>query len=146
MAAATSEALERVSAERRARWLRRRRRRRVLWVLVGVAAVAALAFDVWPRGGTPAQPPVKVAAPPPPQPARPLSGPRSSIAGLLAALPTAAGVAHGNPGQRMVALTFDDGPSGRTPRSCGCSHAITRTRRSSSSAAPRAAWSRCSGT
>ena len=52
MAAATSEALERVSAERRARWLRRRRRRRVLWVLVGVAAVAALAFDVWPRGGT----------------------------------------------------------------------------------------------
>jgi peptidoglycan/xylan/chitin deacetylase (PgdA/CDA1 family) len=117
MAAATSEALERVSAERRARWLRRRRRRRVLWVLLGVAAVAALAFDVWPRGGTsaPVQPPVKVAAPPPAKPPPPLSGPHSSLAGLLAALPTAAGVAHGNPGQRMVALTFDDGPSGRTP-------------------------------
>ena len=117
MAAATSEALERISAERRARWLRRRRRRRALWVLVGVAAVAALAFDVWPRGGTPVpvQPPVKVAATPPPKASRPLSGPQSSLAGLLAALPTAAGVAHGNPGQRMVALTFDDGPSGRTP-------------------------------
>jgi peptidoglycan-N-acetylglucosamine deacetylase len=115
MAATTSESLERVSAERRARWLRRRRRRRALWVLLGVAAVAALGFDIWPRGSTPVgvQQPLKV-APPRSRPAPPLSGPHSSLAGLLAALPTAAGVAHGNPGQRMVALTFDDGPSGRT--------------------------------
>ena len=75
MVAATSEALERVSAERRARWLRRRRRRRVLWVLVGVAAVAALACRACGRGGgTPAQPPVKVAAPPPASPSGRYSG------------------------------------------------------------------------
>ena len=48
-------------------------------------------------------------------PVRPLAPLPDSLAGLRAALPAAAGVVHGDPGQRMVALTFDDGPSGRTP-------------------------------
>jgi peptidoglycan/xylan/chitin deacetylase (PgdA/CDA1 family) len=38
-----------------------------------------------------------------------------SLRGLRAALPVAYGLTHGDPAQRMVALTFDDGPSGRTP-------------------------------
>jgi peptidoglycan-N-acetylglucosamine deacetylase len=118
MFAATSDALERVSAERRARWLRRRKRRRVLWVVLGVAVLAAAVFTVWPRGGTPPLSERLAAQAPAPtrfMPIRPLPGPRSSIAGLLAALPVTDGVAHGSPALRMVALTFDDGPSGRTP-------------------------------
>jgi peptidoglycan/xylan/chitin deacetylase (PgdA/CDA1 family) len=117
MVTATSEALERVSAERRARWLRRRKRRRALWVTLGIAVLAAAVFALWPRGGTPLAERLAAQAPAPTRfmPIRPLPGPRSSIAGLLAALPVTDGVAHGTPAQRMVALTFDDGPSGRTP-------------------------------
>ena len=94
------------------------------------------ALDVWPRGGTPApeQPTVKVAAPPRPGPPR-LSGP-VAVAGLLAALPAAAGVAQRQPGPAHGALTFDDGPSGRTPailRVLAHHHAHAT---SSSSAAP----------
>jgi peptidoglycan/xylan/chitin deacetylase (PgdA/CDA1 family) len=117
MVAATSEGLERVSAVRRARWLRRRRRRRAFWLVIARAALAAAVFAVWPRGGTPLSVRLaeQAAAPTRRMPIRPLPGPANSLAGLLAVLPTAAGIAHGNPSQRMVALTFDDGPSGRTP-------------------------------
>jgi peptidoglycan/xylan/chitin deacetylase (PgdA/CDA1 family) len=48
-------------------------------------------------------------------PVRPLPAPSGSLRDLRAALPLADGVTHGDPSQRMVALTFDDGPSGRTP-------------------------------
>ena len=54
MVAATSERLERVSAERRARWLRRRRRRRALWVTWPSRPRRSWSA-VWPRGGTPLQ-------------------------------------------------------------------------------------------
>jgi peptidoglycan/xylan/chitin deacetylase (PgdA/CDA1 family) len=113
MVAATSNGRERVSAERRARWLRQRRRRRVFWLLVGVAAVAATAIAVWPRGGEPTT--LGQAAPTRRMPVRPLAALPDSLGRLRAALPMAEGVLHGNPAQRMVALTFDDGPSGRTP-------------------------------
>jgi peptidoglycan/xylan/chitin deacetylase (PgdA/CDA1 family) len=115
MVAATSEGLERVSAERRARWLRRRRRRRVFWAVVAVAILAAIVTGLWPRGGAskPAGPAARSAARRVPAPRRP--APAVSLQGLRAALPVAYGVTHGDPAQRMVALTFDDGPSGRTP-------------------------------
>ena len=115
MVAATSEGLERVSAERRARWLRRRRRRRAFWAVVAVATVAAIVTGLWPRGSAPAgtRGPLGAGGA-----ARPHSAPaRADLAlkGLRAALPVAYGLTHGDPAQRMVALTFDDGPSGRTP-------------------------------
>jgi peptidoglycan/xylan/chitin deacetylase (PgdA/CDA1 family) len=117
MVSATSEALERVSRERRARWLRQRRRRRVLGLVLASAALAAIVFALWPRGGVSlhARLAAQSAAPTRRMPVRPRPETRNSLAGLLATLPTADGVAHGNPGQRLVALTFDDGPSGRTP-------------------------------
>ena len=116
MVAATSEGLERVSAERRARWLRRRRRRRAFWAVVAVATVAAIVTGLWPRGSAPKPAPAARSAPAArrvPTPTRP--APDLALKGLRAALPVAYGVTHGDPAQRMVALTFDDGPSGRTP-------------------------------
>jgi peptidoglycan/xylan/chitin deacetylase (PgdA/CDA1 family) len=114
MVAATREGLDRVSAERRARWLRQRRRRRVFWLVVGALAVAGGGLALWPRGGgTPST--LGQTAPTRHMPVRPLTPLPDSLAGLRAALPMADGVAHGNPAERMVALTFDDGPSGRTP-------------------------------
>jgi peptidoglycan-N-acetylglucosamine deacetylase len=114
MVAATSEGLDRISAQRRARWLRQRRRRRLFWLVVTVLALAAAgAIALWPGKG--AQRPVRQAAPTRHMPVRPLPAPPSSLADLRAALPLTAGVLHGDPTQRMVALTFDDGPSGRTP-------------------------------
>lgn len=113
MVAATSNGLERASAERRARWLRQRRRRRVFWLLVGVAAVGATAIAVWPGGGGPTT--LGQAAPTRRMPVRPLPALPDLLGKLRAALPMAEGVLHGNPAQRLVALTFDDGPSGRTP-------------------------------
>jgi peptidoglycan/xylan/chitin deacetylase (PgdA/CDA1 family) len=116
MVAATSEGLERVSAERRARWLRRRRRRRAFWAVVAVASVAAIVTGLWSRGSAPKPAPAARSAPAArrvPTPSRP--APDLALKGLRAALPVAYGVTHGDPAQRMVALTFDDGPSGRTP-------------------------------
>ncbi len=55
------------------------------------------------------------AAPTRRMPVRPLPAPPNLLLGLRAALPASEGVTHGNPAKRMVALTFDDGPSGRTP-------------------------------
>ena len=117
MVAATSEGLERVSAERRARWLRQRRRRRVFWLVVAVAALAATGAVLWPRGGTSmaARLAAQSAAPTRRMPVRPLPGQPNLLLGLRAALPATEGVTHGTPAKRMVALTFDDGPSGRTP-------------------------------
>jgi peptidoglycan/xylan/chitin deacetylase (PgdA/CDA1 family) len=112
MVAATSEGLERASAERRARWLRQRRRRRVFWLLVGVALVAAAGVAVWPRGG--GRSTLGQAAPTRRMPVRPLPALPDSLGKLRAALPMTDGVLHGSTAQRMVALTFDDGPSGRT--------------------------------
>jgi peptidoglycan-N-acetylglucosamine deacetylase len=116
MVAATSEGLERASAERRARWLRQRRRRRTFWVIVAIVLLAAGAGLIWSRGGTSmsARLAAQAAAPTRPMPVRPLPAPDISLSKLRAALPVVAGVTHGNPAQRMVALTFDDGPSGRT--------------------------------
>lgn len=121
MVAATSEALERVSAERRARWLRQRRRRRVFWLTAALAISVAMLALLWPRGGTPMSTRLAAqsAAPTRPMPVRPLSAPAISLGDLRAALPVVAGVTHGNVAQRMVALTFDDGPSGRTPAILG---------------------------
>ncbi len=114
MVAATREGLDRVSAERRARWLRRRARRRAAWLIVVVVAVAGSGLALWPRGrGTPST--LGQAAPTRHMPVRPLTPLPDALAGLRAALPAAAGVVHGSPGERTVALTFDDGPSGRTP-------------------------------
>jgi peptidoglycan-N-acetylglucosamine deacetylase len=114
MVAATREGLDRISAERRARWLQRRRRRRGFWVAVIALVVAGMAVAVWPHGGgSPTS--MDQAAPTRHMPVRPLTPLPDSLAGLRAALPMTAGVAHGDPDQRMVALTFDDGPSGRTP-------------------------------
>jgi peptidoglycan/xylan/chitin deacetylase (PgdA/CDA1 family) len=116
MVAATSEGLERVSAERRARWLRRRRRRRAFWAVVAVATVAAIVTGLWPRGSAPEPAPPARSAPAArrvPTPRRPAQD--VALKGLRAALPVAYGLTHGDPAQRMVALTFDDGPSGRTP-------------------------------
>jgi peptidoglycan/xylan/chitin deacetylase (PgdA/CDA1 family) len=117
MVAATSEGLERASAERRARWLRQRRRRRAFWLVVAVAILGGVGAAVWPRGGRSmsARLAAQAAAPLRRMPVRPLPGPTASLRGLRAALPVVEGVTHGNPAQRMVALTFDDGPSGRTP-------------------------------
>ncbi len=56
----------------------------------------------------------QAAAPTRPMPVRPLPAPDISLSDLRAALPVIAGVTHGNPARRMIALTFDDGPSGRT--------------------------------
>ncbi|MDX6629819.1 MAG: peptidoglycan-N-acetylglucosamine deacetylase [Gaiellales bacterium] len=117
MVVATSEALERVSAERRARWLRQRRRRRAFWLVVAVAIAAGIGAALWPRGGTPlsARLAAQAAAPLRRMPVRPLPALPNSLSALRAALPAAEGVTHGDPAERMVALTFDDGPSGRTP-------------------------------
>jgi peptidoglycan/xylan/chitin deacetylase (PgdA/CDA1 family) len=117
MVVATSEGLERVSAERRARWLRQRRRRRAFWLVLAVAVLGGIGAALWPRGGTPlsVRLAAQSAAPTRRMPVRPLPGPATSIRGLRAALPVVDGVTHGDRAQRMVALTFDDGPSGRTP-------------------------------
>jgi peptidoglycan/xylan/chitin deacetylase (PgdA/CDA1 family) len=113
MVTATSEGLDRLSAERRARWLQKRRRRRAFWLVVAGLVVAGIGLAVWQRrGSTPST--LGQAAPTRHMPVRPLTPLPDSLAGLRAALPMAAGVVHGNPDQRMVALTFDDGPSGRT--------------------------------
>ena len=115
MVAATSEALERVSAERRARWLRR-------------APAAACALGGRRRGGSRRPGLRRLAArrhaasraaagagrrahPMPSAAARPAEldrGPARRAAGCRRR-------GARRPGQRMVALTFDDGPSGRTP-------------------------------
>ena len=117
MVAATSEGLERVSAERRARWLRQRRRRRVFWLVVAVATVAAIGSALWPSGGTShsTRLAAQSRAPTRRMPVRPLPARPVSLLRLRAALPVADGITHGSRTQRMVALTFDDGPSGRTP-------------------------------
>ena len=117
MVVATSEGLERASAERRARWLRQRRRRRAFWLVIAVAVLGGIGTALWPRSGTPISVRLAAQAPAPTRrvPVRPLPGPSTSLRGLLAALPVVDGVTHGSPSQRMVALTFDDGPSGRTP-------------------------------
>jgi peptidoglycan-N-acetylglucosamine deacetylase len=117
MVAATREGLDRISAQRRARWLRQRRRRRVFWLVVGLLLLAVGAIALWPGGGAPR--PLRQAAPTRRMPVRPLPAPAASLGDLRAALPLTAGVLHGSPGQRMVALTFDDGPSGRTPAILG---------------------------
>jgi peptidoglycan-N-acetylglucosamine deacetylase len=116
MVAATSEGLERASAERRARWLRQRRRRRVFWLIVAIVLLAAGVGLLWSRGGTSmsARLAAQAAAPTRPMPVRPLPAPDISLSDLRAALPVIAGVTHGNPAGRMIALTFDDGPSART--------------------------------
>src|SRR4051812_694457 len=112
MVAATREGLDRISAERRARWLQRRRRRRAFWLVVAALVVAGLGAAVWRRGSGSS---LGQAAPTRHMPVRPLTPLPDSLAALRAALPMVDGVAHGDPTQRMVALTFDDGPSGRTP-------------------------------
>jgi peptidoglycan/xylan/chitin deacetylase (PgdA/CDA1 family) len=121
MVVATSEGLERVSAERRARWLRRRRRRRAFWLVFAVTALAGTGVALWPRSGasTSVRLAAQSAAPTRRMPVRPLPAPPNLLLGLRAALPATEGVTHGNPAIRMVALTFDDGPSGRTPAILG---------------------------
>jgi peptidoglycan-N-acetylglucosamine deacetylase len=114
MVAATREGLDRISAERRARWLQKRRRRRAFWVAVAALVIAGLGVAVVPRGSrSPSS--LGQAAPTRHMPVRPLPPLPDSLAALRGALPVVDGVAHGDPGRRMVALTFDDGPSGRTP-------------------------------
>jgi peptidoglycan/xylan/chitin deacetylase (PgdA/CDA1 family) len=113
MVAATSEGLEHASAQRRARWLRQRRRRRVFWLLVAAATLVGTGFALWPRSG--GRTAVRQAAPTRRMPVRPLPALPETLGKLRAALPMTAGVLHGSATQRMVALTFDDGPSGRTP-------------------------------
>jgi peptidoglycan/xylan/chitin deacetylase (PgdA/CDA1 family) len=117
MVAATSEGLDRVSAERRARWLRQRRRRRAFWLIVAIAALAGTGAALWPRSGRPmaARLAEQSAAPTRRMPVRPLPPQPNLLLGLRAALPATEGVTRGNPAKRLVALTFDDGPSGRTP-------------------------------
>jgi peptidoglycan-N-acetylglucosamine deacetylase len=114
MAAATSEALERMSAKRRARWIQQRRRRRVFCLIVGALITVAGGLILWPGGST-APRVLHLPAPTRYMPVRPIAPPPSTLGDLRAALPTADGVLHGDPSKRMVALTFDDGPSGRTP-------------------------------
>jgi peptidoglycan/xylan/chitin deacetylase (PgdA/CDA1 family) len=113
MAAATSEALERMSAKRRARWIQQRRRRRVFCLVVGAVIAAAGAIVLWPDGS--ARTVLRQPAPTRFMPVRPIAPPPSTLGALRAALPVTDGVLHGDPSRRMVALTFDDGPSGRTP-------------------------------
>jgi len=113
MVAATREGLDRISAERRARWLQKRRRRRVFWLAVAALVIAGLGVAVWTHGGgSPSS--LGQAAPTRHMPVRPLTPLPDSLAALRGALPMVDGVAHGDPAQRLVALTFDDGPSGRT--------------------------------
>jgi peptidoglycan-N-acetylglucosamine deacetylase len=114
MVAATSEALERMSAKRRARWIQQRRRRRVFCLLVGALIVTAGGFILWP-GGRAAPRALSPPAPTRHMPVRPIAPPPSTLGDLRAVLPVTDGVLHGDPSKRMVALTFDDGPSGRTP-------------------------------
>jgi peptidoglycan/xylan/chitin deacetylase (PgdA/CDA1 family) len=85
----------------------------VLWLLVAAAAVAGTVFALWPRGG--GETPLRLAAPTRHMPVRPLPALPETLGNLRAALPVTAGVLYGSPTQPMVALTFDDGPSGRTP-------------------------------
>ncbi|MDX6572574.1 MAG: peptidoglycan-N-acetylglucosamine deacetylase [Gaiellales bacterium] len=118
MVVATREGLERISAERRARWLRQRRRRRVFWLVVAIALLAGASALLWPGGGKPqrtVEPPAPTAAPTRRLSVPPSAALQTSLRGLRAALPVTQGVTHGSPATRMVALTFDDGPSGRTP-------------------------------
>ena len=113
MVAASREGLDRISAERRARWLQKRRRRRVLGLVVAALVFAGLGVAVWPLGGG-SRSSLGQAAPTRHMPVRPLTPLPDSLAALRGALPMVDGVAHGDPAQRLVALTFDDGPSGRT--------------------------------
>ena len=77
MVVATSEGLERASAERRARWLRQRRRRRVFWLIVAIVLLAAGLGLLLSRGGTSmsARLAAQSAAPTRPMPVRPLPAP-----------------------------------------------------------------------
>jgi len=113
MVSATSDAFDRTSARRAARRQQIRRRRRAFGLVVVALIVAAGAFALRPGGGTPSV--LGQAAPTRFMPVRPIAPPPGSLRDLRAALPVADGVLHGNPNRRMVALTFDDGPSGRTP-------------------------------
>jgi peptidoglycan/xylan/chitin deacetylase (PgdA/CDA1 family) len=113
MVSATSDAFDRTSARRAARRQQIRRRRRVFGVVLVALIVAAGAFALRPGGGAPSV--LGQAAPTRFMPVRPIAPPPDSLRDLRAALPVADGVLHGNPTRRMVALTFDDGPSGRTP-------------------------------
>jgi peptidoglycan/xylan/chitin deacetylase (PgdA/CDA1 family) len=113
MSVATSEALERISAQRRARWIQQRRRRRVFWLVVGAILVATGAIVMWPGGRAPVT--LRQSAPTRRMPVRPIAPPPSALGDLRAALPVTDGILHGSSARRMVALTFDDGPSGRTP-------------------------------
>ena len=113
MVAAMREGLDQASARRRARWLRRRRRRRMFWLMLAAATLAGTGIAVWPRGG--GHTVLGQAAPTRRMPVRPLPALPNRLGRLRAALPLTDGVLHGDPDQRMVALTFDDGPSGRTP-------------------------------
>jgi peptidoglycan/xylan/chitin deacetylase (PgdA/CDA1 family) len=113
MVSATGPAFDRTSARRSARRQQIRRRRRVFLAAVGALVLAAAAFALRPGSGSPES--LGQAAPTRFMPVRPIAPPPDSLRALRAALPAADGVLHGNPNQRMVALTFDDGPSGRTP-------------------------------
>ena len=115
MVVATRETLEGTSAKRRARWLRQRRRRRVFWLIVCALFTVAGGIALWPGGSTRKAAPVAPAKPQALPPQRPLAAPPDELGALRAALPVTDGVLHGSASRRMVALTFDDGPSGRTP-------------------------------
>ena len=97
MVVATSEGLERVSAERRARWLRRRRRRRAFWLVFAVTALAGTGVALWPRSGasTSVRLAAQSAAPTRRMPVRPLPAPPNLLLGLRAALPATEGVTRG---------------------------------------------------
>jgi peptidoglycan/xylan/chitin deacetylase (PgdA/CDA1 family) len=113
MVSALGDAFDRTSARRAARRQQVRRRRRAFLGVISVLILAAAAFALWPDSRAPQ--PLGAAAPMRFVPMRPIAPPPDSLRNLRAALPAADGVLHGNPNRRMVALTFDDGPSGRTP-------------------------------
>ena len=150
MVAATSEGLERVSAERRARWLRSGAGGGVLpVVLVGAGGARRARVRAVAAGGAPLHGPLPARSPRRRRlmPVRPLPGPpdlaRRPARGAAADRRRRArepGAAHGRADvrRRPVRAHARDPARARS--------AITRTRRSSSSAAPRAAWSRCCGT
>jgi peptidoglycan-N-acetylglucosamine deacetylase len=113
MVSATGTAFDRTGARRATRRQQVRRRRRGFLAVLCALILAAAAFALRPGGGAPES--LGQAAPTRFMPVRPIAPPPDSLRNLRAALPAADGVLHGDPNQRMVALTFDDGPSGRTP-------------------------------